>query len=67
MQPIEIANLTLELTMQYFTNKSLGCAKDIILSGYVSNADRDHNVISVTDGSIILKIELNSLIEEADS
>lgn len=72
MQPINIANLTLELTMsvdlesfwtsssnkyelqtiskQYFINKSLGCAKDIL-----------------TDGSVILKKELNSLIEEADS
>ena len=39
----------------------------IILSRYVTKAAGDHNAVAVIDGLIILKIELNSLIEEVDS
>ena len=44
------------ITRKHFISKSLGCAKDIILSGYVTDADGKHNAIAVIDGSIIQKI-----------
>ena len=55
------------ISREYFTKKSLECNQDIILSGYVTDAEGEHNAIAVINGSVMPKSELNSFIEEADS
>lgn len=47
--------------------KSLESVINIILSWYITDTDWEHNVIAVSDESIIQTLELNSLLENADS
>ena len=45
--------------------KSLESVINIILSWYITDTDWEHNVIAVSDESIIQTLELNSLLENA--
>ena len=40
---------------QYFIKKPLECVKDVILSRYVTDADREHNTVAIIHGSVIQK------------